>query len=727
MSRLSNLLRQVETLDGQLATDLRREVDALSARRAFGLNFERHIPETVALPGRTVRRGDKVRFVPLRGAKPNSVDRRLWRVNRVRRTDEGRIAELVRQHDSQAETETATRTVDDLVVIAEFRDPIYPGLVSNRKVECGGEKPFHTVINAENFHALQALLYTHEGKVDAIYIDPPYNGGARDWKYNNDYVDKDDVYRHSKWLAMMERRLKLARRLLKPQDSALIVTIHEKEVHRLGLLLEQVFPRGHIEVVTSVISAKGVVRSGQFSRVEEHIFFVTFGDAKIQPWETNMLPSYTEDADENGVGNEEPEEETPPQPIEWLGLRRREPSSTRRARPNQFYPIFVKIGDGTLHSIGAPIDHEVDRRSVPVPRNTVALWPLKPDGTEMLWGITPDVLRRNWAEGFARVNWRPAKRTGTVYYLPSGTIKKVRSGAITVTGRAPDGSIEGHIKADTTVFTPPKRVWHMESHNAETWGTKLVSKLIPGRRFPYPKSLYAVEDALRFVVGKKKTAVIVDFFAGSGTTAHAVMRLNKQDGGRRQSISVTNNEVSAKEERGLRKKGLRPGDPDWEARGICEYITKPRIAAAVTGKTPDGPPIEGEYKFTDEFPMTEGFEENVEFFTMSYESPRPVAHNRAFEAIAPLLWLRAGSHGRRINKARDDFDAADTYAVLFDLDASQDFLAAVAETESVNTAFIVTDDDRGFQTVCSELPARVQALRLYESYLTNFTINTGRE
>ena len=161
--------------------------------------------------------------------------------------------------------------------------------------------------------------------------------------------------------------------------------------------------------------------------------------------------------------------------------------------------------------------------------------------------------------------------------------------------------------------------------------------------------------------------------------------------------------------------------------GICEYITKPRIVATVTGKTPDGSPIEGDYKFIDEFPMAEGFDENVEFFTMTYEAPRPVAHNRAFEAIAPLLWLRAGSQGRRIEKSRHDFDVADTYAVLFDLDASQDFLVAVAAAESVHIAFIVTDDDRGFQMVCGELPARVEAVRLYESYLTNFTINPGRE
>ena len=113
---------------------------------------------------------------------------------------------------------------------------------------------------------------------------------------------------------------------------------------------------------------------------------------------------------------------------------------------------------------------------------------------------------------------------------------------------------------------------------------------------------------------------------------------------------------------------------------------------------------------------------------MIYEAPRPVAHNRAFEAIAPLLWLKAGSQGRRIKKAKHDSDVADTYAVLFDLDASRNFLGAVGEAESgVQIAFIVTDDDRAFQMVCGELPPRVEAVRLYESYLTNFTINKGRE
>ena len=213
MSRLNDIIRQVANADPQLAKDLRRETDALADRRAFGLNFERHTPEAVELPGRPVRKNDKVRILPERGQTPKKEDERLYKVLKTVTKDGSKWAELAAVDD---EDETKSVAVDDLVVVAEFRDPIYPGLVSTGKVERGGDKPFHTVINAENYHALQALLYTHRGKVDAIYIDPPYNTGAKDWKYNNDYVESDDHYRHSKWLAMMERRLLLANELLNP-------------------------------------------------------------------------------------------------------------------------------------------------------------------------------------------------------------------------------------------------------------------------------------------------------------------------------------------------------------------------------------------------------------------------------------------------------------------------------------------------------------------------------
>jgi adenine-specific DNA-methyltransferase len=708
MSRLSNLLRQIEQKDPQVAADLAHEVKALSQRRQFGLNFERHIPETVELHGRPIRRGDKVRFLAPRGESPNSVDRTLWKVVAIARRDGERIATLVPVEPTGSDVEPVERAVEDLVVVAEFRDPIYPGLVSTGTVKCGGDKPFHTVINAENFHALQLLLYTHEGKVDAIYIDPPYNNREKSWKYNNDYVDTDDLYRHSKWLAMMERRLKLARRLLNPESSVLIVTIDENEYLRLGLLLQQTFPDTRIQMVSATISPRGTNRDNEFSRVDEYIFFVFVGNVWMSV--------------QGGAGGDEE--------VRWLYLRRTAMNSTRtQGRPNQFYPIYInpdsEVGP-TIAKVGEPVGRDVNRESIPDEPGCVTLWPVNPDGIEMTWGMTPQTLQTSIDENFVRLSeGQAANAPYVISYLSTAAAKKVAAGEYVVTGTRPDGS--KIVKIPGGKVSKPTTAWRNSAHDAGAYGTGTVVALLPGRRFPFPKSLYAVEDTLRFFVRSKPEATVVDFFAGSGTTAHAVMRLNRQDGGRRRSICVTNNEVSPQEQTTLRGKGLRPGDAEWEAFGICEYITKPRITSALTGRTPDGDPVSGEYKFIDEFPMADGFQENVEFFTMTYEAPRAVAHHRSFAAVAPLLWLKAGARGSRINAAMDDFAVADAYAVLFDTDSSREFLAALHHADGVRTVFIVTDDDRGFQMVCAELPGGVETVRLYSSYLTNFTINTGRD
>jgi adenine-specific DNA-methyltransferase len=219
-----------------------------------------------------------VRVLPKRGSTKKG-DQRLWQVKAIRKAGDIKLADL--ELLGVAEAETQSVALDDLAVVAEFRDTVYPGLVSTGKVQRGADKPFHTVINGENYHVLKALTYTHRGKVDAIYIDPPYNGGSKDWKYNNDYVEGDDLYRHSKWLAMMERRLIIAKDLLNPADSVLIVTIDEKEYLRLGLLLEQAFPEGNAQMVSSVINRKGVVRTNELTRTNEFIYLVKLGSSRL--------------------------------------------------------------------------------------------------------------------------------------------------------------------------------------------------------------------------------------------------------------------------------------------------------------------------------------------------------------------------------------------------------------------------------------------------------------
>ena len=705
MSGLTDLIAQSKIKDAKLGADLEREFRALSERLPFGLNFERHRPEAVELPLRPIHKGDKVRVLPERGST-KKVDPRLWQVKAIHKAKKVADLELLRSHDP----ETKSVALDDLVVVAEFRDTIYPGLVSTGHVQRCADKPFHTVINGENYHVLKALTYTHRGKVDAIYIDPPYNTGAKDWKYNNDYVEGDDIYRHSKWLAFMERRLKVAQVLLNPLDSVLIATIDEKEYLRLGLLLEQTFPAARIQMVSTVISSQASVRDGAFSRCNEYIFFVLCGNATAARSEDDML-NEGQSATKSQL---------------WFQFVRTGKGNLRADRKGMFFPIYANPITETIEAIGEPIDPTIDKSTVPLLTGMVAIWPETADGREGRWRTGPAMAKARVKRGLLRLAKTSKKANGwSIMSVNAGTEKRIASGEVVVEQLGKNGgAVLREISGNE--LRSPKTVWNKTSHNAGWHGSKLLAQMLPGRSFPYPKSLYAVEDALRFFVMDKPDAIVLDFFAGSGTTAQAVMRLNRQDSGRRQCISVTNNEVAADEQKTLRELGLRPGDADWEKQGICDHITKPRVAAAIAGMTPDGESIKGDYKFTDEFPIADGFEENAEFFTLTYEAKNAVNHNLAYARIAPLLWLRAGARGKRIDELPvDGWAVADTYGLLTELDQATPFIEAVSNAHGLLVAYIVTDDDRRFQAIAKRLPDGVAPVRLYESYLSNFSFANG--
>jgi adenine-specific DNA-methyltransferase len=204
MAKIEDLIERIP--DERLRKGIAAEVKALKKTKKFGLVFEEHLPETIRLPHLPVKPGN---LVALKCESGNH----LWRVRSIKK----RIAICDRAVEGYPDPKDANKEflVSDLVVVRNFGDPIYPALVPVDRVARGGpDKPWHMLINADNFHALQLLLYAYEGKVDVIYIDPPYNTGARDWKYNNDYVDKSDSFRHSKWLSMMKKRLLFAKRLM---------------------------------------------------------------------------------------------------------------------------------------------------------------------------------------------------------------------------------------------------------------------------------------------------------------------------------------------------------------------------------------------------------------------------------------------------------------------------------------------------------------------------------
>jgi len=253
MAAIDDLISQIQ--DAELRDRIQKEVNKLSKQKKFGLVFEEHLPECTPLFDMPIKRGCNVM------RRDNKEDKSIYVVMKI---EEDKA--ICMKQDNQEEL--FTFSIPDIVRVAEFGEAIYPYLKTLDSV-CNAPDSdlWHTLIEADNYHALQLLEYLYAGKVDCIYIDPPYNTGAKDWKYNNDYVDKNDTYRHSKWLSFIEKRLRLAKRLLNPNDSVLIVTIDEKEYLHLGCLLEELFPEAAIQMLTDVINPGGTNREKEFSRV----------------------------------------------------------------------------------------------------------------------------------------------------------------------------------------------------------------------------------------------------------------------------------------------------------------------------------------------------------------------------------------------------------------------------------------------------------------------------
>lgn len=253
----------------------------------------------------------------------------------------------------------------------------------------------------------------------------------------------------------------------------------------------------------------------------------------------------------------------------------------------------------------------------------------------------------------------------------------------------------------------PQMVFHQGRSRASGW----LKGILGDRRFPFPKDHEVLMRWFRMVA--PKDAVILDFFGGSGTTAEAVIRLNAEDGGTRQSILVTNNELSAKDDAALRKAGHEPGSTEYEAKGVFHHVTKPRIETVVSGTRQDGSSYSG------------GLPGRVTFFDLEYLDADRIADDRAFEAILPMLWIRAGAHGALEPSVDAPWLLSGNYAVLRDAGQWKEFSKTL--TEKITHVFIVTNSSSEFSRAARSLPQHVEAVRLYERYLTTFEINTGEE
>ena len=665
MAAINDLISQIQ--DETLRNRIQEEVSKMAKQKKFGLVFEEHMPESTPLYDMPIKRGCNVM------RRDSKDDKSIYVVLKV----EGDTAVCVKPEQKD---EAVTFELKDIVRVAEFGKPIYPYLKPLDSV-CNAPDSdlWHTLIEADNYHALQLLEYLYAGKVDCIYIDPPYNTGAKDWKYNNDYVDGNDAYRHSKWLSFMQRRLQLAKKLLNPANSVLIVTIDEKEYLHLGCLMEEMFSEANMQMISSAINGKGVARNSEFARVNEYVYIVRFGECGVNPlplpdeWIGNVKTSTTKQ-------------------VRWGSLMRSGSGALRSDSPGCFYPIFISKDKKHFCGAGEVVPAEVDRSTVEVPEGIIALFPVHDDGVEGRWQYSRDKFLEIQRKGYVRISTQTANgKEATLRYISEGWQKKVESGQITVLGRAEDGSVIIDDSDYEKEFIPGNQ-WWIPAHDATEFGSKLLTNFI-GKRFSFPKSLYAVHDVIRFFVTNNPNALIVDFFAGSGTTMHAVNLLNAEDGGHRRCIMVTNNEVSADEAKMLKDKGYQPGDAEWEKLGIAHYVTWPRTVCSIKGQDVNGAPLKGNYLGSEPpIHMADGFKANAAFFKLGFLDPTAVSLGMRFSEMLPTLWLKTGAKGKCPELTGEQMPdmlilPENQFAVLINENTFADFAEKLAEHPEIQTVF----------------------------------------
>lgn len=654
---LDQLIGRIQ--DESLRTRLANEVELLRGSRRFGLVFDRHLPESVRLSDYPIRKGIRVAL------RDESIAD-TWTVERF--TDRTREVAVLSGDGGE-------RLASDLIVVREFGEPIYPGLHSVERIQNGStDDPWHVVINGENFHALQALRSTHREKVDLIYIDPPYNTGGGDWIYNDRYVDAADRAKSSKWLSFMERRLAIARDLLKP-TGVVIVAIGDDEHHRLRMLLDQVF--GDQNFVANITWQGGGSSLSRF-----HAGGIDY--MLIYCREMSVLT-------EGGV--------------RW------------RVEKEGLQDVLDAAADAWEQS---------GHNSTAASKSLSAWWnrnksnydpglgdnvKIDEDGTAVKVGdLGNSLLRPNLRYPITD----PA--TGIVYEPPNNgwSFKRETMDEMIAAGRILFG---GRPRWKVPLHEMSMRSVVPTFYRDRRAASQHLAKVLGTRDFPYPKDVEVIARWLSIATMSAPDAVILDFFGGTGTTVEAVMRLNAQDGGQRQAILVTNNEVGAPAAKALRKAGLHPGDEAWEARGVFESVCRPRISTVVTGARPDGSVY------------SDGIAANVEMFDLTYLDPSSVRRGHEFTAVAPLFWLEGGARGARIEDLPDEgWALTDAYGVLFDIDALTGFVSAVATAAIENRApavvFVITDSEAEYQQAVERLPVGIDTAQLYEDYLSNYTINT---
>ena len=437
---------------------------------------------------------------------------------------------------------------------------------------------------------------------------------------------------------MMERRLRIARRLLK-DDGILIVAIDDYEFAHLKTLINSpgLFRGWDIDVVVVQNNPRGG-GGNHVSNTHEYALFVV-------PPGRSLFP-ITKAADEKRD----------------FRRRGRGDNNRRSGRPNSFFAIHVHPETREVVGVGPEIGVTDPYDTGPTPEGLLRVYPMGRNSLERVWRNSRETVETGLRDGSL---------------ILSCTLR---------------GTIIQHIRGEQKEAPIPS-VWTGPAYNAGEQGTNLVQALT-GVEFPYPKAIYTVLDCLRAAVGGRKQALILDFFGGSGTTAHAAELLNISDGGNRQCLLVTNNEVGPEETARLMRAGHVPGDAEWEDLGICRSVTFPRLRNAVQGKFPDGRPISWDFNLGQVEEREGQAEVTLLAFIMKDQATTVEArkHLAAFAGVTQKALLECGPF--YIPAAEGSRDRQKGQAMLLDPDAEPAFIDALAKADHIERVFVVTTGNK---------------------------------
>ena len=496
----------------------------------------------------------------------------------------------------------------------------------------------------------------------------------------------------------MEKRLMLAKKLLNPRDSVLIVTIDEKEYAHLGCLLERLFSEANIQMISTLIAQKGVSRKNSFYRTNEYIYIIQIGNSSVCPLELN---------EEWKLGKKE---SAASKGIVWSQLRRSGTGDLRTDSPHLFYPILFDKTGGKITGTGESLFPLTKHPSSAIETfdDCILLWPIKKSGVEGRWQLSQDEFKSRLEKGYIKCG-KLKLDTIPISYLKRGSIQKIENGDVIISAyKGENKTVEVDSSNYQHVFVPGSQ-WNIGLHDATYQGSQFINALFGENRFDFPKSLYAVHDAIRFFVNNKPSALILDFFAGSGTTLHAVNLLNAEDGGHRRCIMVTNNEIGETKERELKPQGIRPGDEEWEKWGIARYVTWPRTECSIKGIDVNGNPIDGEYITT----KTETKRSDRRFNQISFLTNEPTLKQK--KAIVALInkqkTIKLPSMSQDADFLLAEEDDSCNASILFDVTAIDDWKEALEGHDEITDFYIVTQKDalfRKIKTEVSELMGQIE-------------------